>query len=87
MNGLDDRPVGATADLETLRSGIESKLRDEGELAEKVIDDLIEDTKGGLHGSAGGRFFAWVIGGSLPSALADLSYWLLRILSLFYASD
>lgn len=70
MDGLDDRPVGATANLETLRSAIESKLKDEGELAEKVINDLIEDTKGGLHGSAGGRFFAWVIGGSLPSALA-----------------
>lgn len=28
------------------------------------------DTEGGLLGSAGGRFFAWVIGGSLPSALA-----------------
>jgi glutamate/tyrosine decarboxylase-like PLP-dependent enzyme len=36
----------------------------------QVVDDLVRDVEGGLLGSAGGRFFAWVIGGSLPSALA-----------------
>jgi glutamate/tyrosine decarboxylase-like PLP-dependent enzyme len=35
-----------------------------------VIEDLLQDVRAGLLGSAGGRFFAWVIGGSLPSALA-----------------
>jgi glutamate/tyrosine decarboxylase-like PLP-dependent enzyme len=36
----------------------------------QVISELIRDVEGGLLGSAGGRFFAWVIGGCLPSALA-----------------
>jgi hypothetical protein len=35
-----------------------------------VIDELVAATKGGHLGSAGGRFFAWVIGGALPAALA-----------------
>jgi glutamate/tyrosine decarboxylase-like PLP-dependent enzyme len=38
--------------------------------AEQVIRELAADVEGGLLGSAGGRFFAWVIGGSLPAALA-----------------
>jgi glutamate/tyrosine decarboxylase-like PLP-dependent enzyme len=38
--------------------------------ATQVIDELVADTAGGILGSAGGRFFGWVIGGSLPAALA-----------------
>ena len=35
-----------------------------------VIDDLVAATDGGQMGSASGRFYAWVIGGALPAALA-----------------
>jgi glutamate/tyrosine decarboxylase-like PLP-dependent enzyme len=45
-------------------------LTDEGVSPEQVILELSEDVEGGILGSAGGRFFAWVIGGSLPAALA-----------------
>jgi glutamate/tyrosine decarboxylase-like PLP-dependent enzyme len=34
-----------------------------------VIDELVAASQGGHVGSAGGRFFGWVIGGALPSAL------------------
>jgi hypothetical protein len=37
-------------------------LNREGVGAERVIDDLVTDVAGGSMGSAGGRFFAWVIG-------------------------
>ncbi len=70
LDGLDERPVGATVDLETLRKRIALKLEDKSKPAEEVIAHLIKSTEGGLLGSAGGRFYAWVIGGSLPSALA-----------------
>ncbi|WP_229692182.1 pyridoxal phosphate-dependent decarboxylase family protein [Paenibacillus radicis (ex Gao et al. 2016)] len=45
-------------------------LGNDGIPAERVIDELVAATEGGHLGSAGGRFFAWVIGGALPSALA-----------------
>src|SRR5262249_36948010 len=37
---------------------------------EQVVADMIRDVEGGIIGSPGGRFFGWVIGGSLPAALA-----------------
>jgi aromatic-L-amino-acid decarboxylase len=36
----------------------------------RVIDDLVRDAEGGIIGSTGGRFFGWVIGRTLPAALA-----------------
>lgn len=70
LSGLDRRSVAATANHETLRSRLNKPLPDKGIDPEQVIDDLVKDVEGGLLGSAGGRFYAWVIGGSLPSALA-----------------
>jgi len=70
LEEINDRPVSACDNLETLRSKIVSTLGSEGLPPEQVVDELVKASKGGLLGSAGGRFFAWVIGGSLPSALA-----------------
>ncbi|MCI0536264.1 MAG: aminotransferase class V-fold PLP-dependent enzyme [Verrucomicrobiales bacterium] len=70
INSLDRRPVVATVPLEDLRARLGRTLADEGIHPVRVIDDLVADTSGGHLGCAGARFFAWVIGGSLPSALA-----------------
>src|SRR3546814_8144004 len=70
LEGLDERPVSATSDAATLRARLGLILDDAGVPAEQVIDELVAATLGGHLGSAGGRFFAWVIGGALPSALA-----------------
>ena len=70
LNNLDGAPVGATVDLHTLRERLNKPLADSGLPPERVITELVADVKGGLLGSAGGRFFGWVIGGSLPAALA-----------------
>ena len=67
---LDAHPVAARADIDTLRTRLCKQLSDEGLPPEQVISELIADVEGGILGSAGGRFFAWVIGGSLCSALA-----------------
>jgi glutamate/tyrosine decarboxylase-like PLP-dependent enzyme len=70
LEGLENAPVAATADLKTLRSRLARPLLDEGVASDEVIVDLVEDVAGGLLGSAGERFFGWVIGGALPAALA-----------------
>jgi aromatic-L-amino-acid decarboxylase len=70
IEGLNERPVAATVDAATLRRRLGLALSDAGIAAERVIDDLVSATEGGHLGSAGGRFFAWVIGSALPSALA-----------------
>ena len=70
LDGLDKRPVPATATLEELRSSLRKPLSDAGMDPHTVIEELVRDTQNGFVGSAGGRFFAWGIGGSLPAALA-----------------
>ena len=70
LETLDTAPVATTTDLQTLRTRLGKPLTNEGVPAEQVINELVHDTEGGIMGSAGGRFFGWVIGGSLPSALA-----------------
>jgi glutamate/tyrosine decarboxylase-like PLP-dependent enzyme len=70
LNKLDEQPVGPTATLGELRARTGKQWNLEGMDATQVIDDLVRDTAGGLNNSANARFYAWVIGGSLPSALA-----------------
>ncbi|MCK1502129.1 aminotransferase class V-fold PLP-dependent enzyme [Bradyrhizobium sp. 188] len=70
LDELNNRPVGATASLEQLRSRLGRDLQQESLEPDQVIAELIAATEGGHLGSAGPRFFAWVIGGSLTSALA-----------------
>lgn len=67
---LETNSVAATADLSTLRRRLNKSLPDAGLPPEQVIAELAADVEAGLLGSAGGRFFAWVVGGSLPAALA-----------------
>src|SRR6185436_226567 len=70
LETLNDRPVGATRSVESLRQSLLKRLDDQGIDAAQVVEELVADVAGGLHGNAGGRFFAWVIGGALPAAVA-----------------
>ena len=70
LGGLEQGPVSASASLEDLRGRLSFALAEDGLDPRQVIDELVAGVEGGLLGSAGGRFFAWVIGGSLPAALA-----------------
>jgi glutamate/tyrosine decarboxylase-like PLP-dependent enzyme len=70
LEGLGQGPVSASATLEELRGRLCLALAEEGLDPRQVIDELVAGVEGGLLGSAGGRFFAWVIGGSVPAALA-----------------
>ena len=70
VDNLDRNAVGAHTDLQTLRARLDKTLTDGGIHRSRVVSELVQDVEGGLVGSAGGRFFGWVIGGSLPAALA-----------------
>ena len=70
LQSLDTAPVSATVSLAELRSRFARPLTDDGIDAERVIDELAADVTDGLIGNGGGRFFAWVIGGSVPASLA-----------------
>ncbi|OGO56269.1 MAG: pyridoxal-dependent decarboxylase [Chloroflexi bacterium RBG_16_72_14] len=67
--GLPSRPVHATVSLETLRARFGGPLPEEGEDAAAVVDALAANAEGGLIGSAGPRYFGFVIGGGLPAAV------------------
>ena len=69
LSQLDRCPVAPTAGLDELRSRLAKPLDGHGTPAEQVITELAADVEGGIMGSAGGRFFGWVMGGSLPAAL------------------
>ena len=70
LNHVDEKPVGPTASLEELRARVCKPWNAEGIPAPQIVDDLVRDIEGGLNNSANARFYGWVIGGSLPSALA-----------------
>jgi glutamate/tyrosine decarboxylase-like PLP-dependent enzyme len=68
--GLDERPVSARATSDELTAAFRGPLPDTGQRPEEVIAWLTENANAGMLGSASGRFFAWVIGGAVESALA-----------------
>src|SRR5262245_59598169 len=70
LEDLDRHPVGATSDVNLLRTSLDKPISNEGIPPEEVVIELIKDVERGILGSAGGRFYGWVIGGSLPAALA-----------------
>ena len=67
LSTLDERPVGAAADVALLRMRIAKPLPRRGLPSDQVINELAVAVDGGLYGVASGRFFAWVVGGSLPA--------------------
>ncbi len=70
LDRLANGPVAATATLAELRGRLDRPRPRERRDPVAVIEQLVADVGGGLAGSAGGRFFGWVIGGSVPAALA-----------------
>jgi glutamate/tyrosine decarboxylase-like PLP-dependent enzyme len=70
LEGLDRRPVHATATHDELVATFGGTLPERGEAPGEVVDHLAAIADPGLIASAGPRYFGFVIGGSLPSALA-----------------
>lgn len=70
LEGLAKEPVRPTVSITDLRYQLTKPLPDHTTSADEILDQLITNTKGGIMGNAGGRFFVWAIGGTLPVALA-----------------
>ncbi len=70
LDRLPRAPGPPASTLEELRARLDRPLPREGSDPSAVVARLAEDVAAGLAGSAGGRFFGWVIGGSVPAALA-----------------
>ena len=70
LETLHSRPVAAAAAVEQLRLRLAKPFPETAMAPEEVINELVRDTEGGILGSTSGRFFGWVIGGTLPVALA-----------------
>src|SRR5215475_9959222 len=70
LEQMPSRPIAAAAGIPELRRRLGKPLPETGLDAATVIDELVRDTDGGLMGSTNGRFFGWVIGGTLPVAIA-----------------
>lgn len=67
---LDTRPVRAGATADELRKALGGPLLDRGVEAEAVVRLLADAGATGTIASAGPRYFGFVIGGSLPVAVA-----------------
>jgi glutamate/tyrosine decarboxylase-like PLP-dependent enzyme len=70
LRALPERHVGARATRDELLAALQVPLTDGGEPALAVLDALAAQGERGALASAGPRYFGFVIGGSLPVALA-----------------
>ncbi|MEY2931641.1 MAG: hypothetical protein RL033_2390 [Pseudomonadota bacterium] len=69
---LAERPVAASTSAAALLDALAAQgpLPDAGAPPAQVLEELVQATAGGLTAMSGPRFFGWVTGGTLASALA-----------------
>ncbi len=70
LQSLDARQVAASLSYHPIVGGGTLRLPRTGLAPAAVVDELVALVEGGLHASTGGRFYGWVAGGALESALA-----------------
>ncbi len=70
LDRLPERPVGRPVDLAALRDALAGPLPDGPSDPEGVLEALARDAEPGLVGSAGPRYFGFVVGGGVPASLA-----------------
>jgi glutamate/tyrosine decarboxylase-like PLP-dependent enzyme len=71
LRSLSGRPVGPSVSAHDLTEAFGGPLPRGGTPAAEVVDLLAATAEPGLMAMPSGRFFGWVIGGTLPAALAS----------------
>ena len=69
LGSLDTRHVGPTASIDELLDAFGGDLNDAPRDPGAVVDELARLAEPGLMAMPSGKFFGWVIGGTLPAAL------------------
>jgi glutamate/tyrosine decarboxylase-like PLP-dependent enzyme len=70
LDGVADRPVGRPVAVEVLRAALGGPLPERSTEPAAVIDALAAAAEPGLVATAGPRYFGFVVGGALPTAVA-----------------
>jgi glutamate/tyrosine decarboxylase-like PLP-dependent enzyme len=70
LSSLDERPIGPRVTATELLEGLDGPLPEHGTDAVDVVDELAAKADPGLMAIGSGRFFGWVMGGTLPAGLA-----------------
>jgi glutamate/tyrosine decarboxylase-like PLP-dependent enzyme len=70
IEGLDERPVGRPIPVDELRQRLDGHLPATGQDPLQVIESLATAVDAGIVATAGPRYFGFVVGGSLPAAIA-----------------
>jgi glutamate/tyrosine decarboxylase-like PLP-dependent enzyme len=69
LRSVGERPVPPRADADEVAIAFEGPLPDGPTPADQVVDELAVATEPGLMAIGSGRFYGWVMGGTLPAAL------------------
>lgn len=70
LESLPTRPIGPGADADAVLAAASAPLADAGTEPAAVVDELARIAEPGLMAIGSGRFYGWVMGGTLPAALA-----------------
>ncbi len=70
LESLPARPVAAQAEVDELRAALGGPLPEGPSDPEQVVAELVAAADPGIVGTAGGRYFGFVIGGGVPAAVA-----------------
>ena len=70
LETLDTRPIREQAEAEQLYAALGGLLPEDGLDDRAVLASLVEESDPGLVASQSGRYFGFVVGGSLPAATA-----------------
>ncbi|RKS80223.1 glutamate/tyrosine decarboxylase-like PLP-dependent enzyme [Motilibacter peucedani] len=70
LGSVGERPVPPRTDADAVLATLGGLLPESPQAADEVVDALAAAVEPGLMAIGSGRFFGWVMGGTLPAALA-----------------